>query len=1014
MNTLTTSDFTEFFSAVWTPPGASAQIDPFAWQQELLEEVAETGRWPDLVDIPTGLGKTATIDIALFALAMESANEPERSSWRLPHRIVMVVDRRVVVDQAFERATELRERIEAPDAPEILTRVRDALRHRSAPDPTELRTPTPALLSSVLRGGIVRDETWARRPDVPAVLASTVDQVGSRLLFRGYGLTTGARPIHAGLLGNDTLFLLDEVHLAQPFAETLDVVARHADHGALRVPRRFGVVQLTATPAVEVERRFPPTPLARPDVVPTTVASMRGADAVVARRTGNAKPADLEPVKAPADPAKANEAFAKVVEVEVKKRLVDVSRIAVMVNRVDTARRAAIRLRALADEDGSFDVSLLTGRMRPVDRDDAVDAIAARLEPGLRLPGERPLVVVATQSLEAGADFDFDLLVTECASLDALRQRFGRVDRDGQRWAAGRVHRSVVLCRAADIDGKEPDAVYGTALTNTWHWLDSQDEVDFGHRAMPTPEGEELLALTSPRDHAPLLAASHLDRWVQTSEREVSAEPEVAQWLHGVSSTDQIADVQVIWRDLPDRSLFGWTDTSRVPEDLAALLTEALAVVPPLAREALPVPIGEVRRWLRGEGGDPTLADAPMAVDDENARGGDAVRPRLVARWVDGAAELVPPQQVRPGDTIVVPASAGGIALGNWAPGSTEPVEDVSLGLTRSVRSSVVVPLTSDRCEEAGLPWPDPTELELLGSAERRALLVETVDEHRTAWGIDGIDTRPWRSFQMPTGIDDDGQVIRTYVLMAAPLDPVPNADDLATDGEGDELSLIGRPMRLANHLRGVGFHAESFATALGWPPDVVAALRLAGEVHDAGKVDSRFQAILAGGTETGGVPLAKSGATSGSPQDRRAARRATGYPRVARHELLSLAMIDRLDTSAIDVDADLVAHLVATHHGWGRYRFRPVVDDRPEHVDLEVDTASLGRLRLDAETDHGLHEVQSGHGERFWRLVRRYGWWELAQTEAVLRLADHHRSHLEQRNEVEAEAAFDLEVTAS
>ena len=84
--TLRPADFAEYFTAIHGH-------DPFPWQQRLVEQLADENRWPDVLDLPTGTGKTAALDVAVFHLALQ-ANCPQR---RAALRIVLVVDRRLGV-----------------------------------------------------------------------------------------------------------------------------------------------------------------------------------------------------------------------------------------------------------------------------------------------------------------------------------------------------------------------------------------------------------------------------------------------------------------------------------------------------------------------------------------------------------------------------------------------------------------------------------------------------------------------------------------------------------------------------------------------------------------------------------------------------------------------------------------------------------------------------------------------------------------------------------------------------
>ncbi len=979
---LQVADFPAFFAAVNSPDHfTQPRPEPFPWQQELLAQVAATGQWPALLDLPTAAGKTAVIDIAVFLMALRRD---------APRRVVFVIDRRVVVQQAAERARRLAARLHSGGDP-VVIEVAQRLRALAAPFGTQTNSP---LQCAELRGGIVRDESWALRPDVPAILVSTVDQVGSRLLFRGYGISRGMRPVHAGLLANDALILLDEVHLSRPLAQTLGAISdRYRPTTDAGLPDRWQTVELSATPGKPSSSR-PTFTLSKSDRDPAITP-------LLARRLSARKPASRLLVGSRArDRASQREAVAQQAAntalsiIGGRQHRV----IGVVLNRVDTARRAF----ELLDGEEGIDCHLVTGRMRPFDRDDLLAKLIERVRTGRqRSAGDQPLVLVATQSIEAGADFDFDALVTECASFDALRQRFGRVDRDGDLSDRGVPSQSVILAASEDVKGDSEDAIYGPALAKTWHWL-PETEFDF---AALHPEPDILAGLAVAMPSAPILLPSHLDRWVQTSPYP-DADPDVSLWLHGIG--DRQADVNLIWRSDLTVSLL------ELEREAAPLAVALVSACPPGSGEAMPVPITAARAWLAGMAAPGTDKQEISVVDVEGAsqdlsasdQHGRKAGLKPVLRWLgDDSSVAIEADDIQPGDTLIVPSSYGGVSAGNWAPGSQRAVTDLGHRVQLEQRRratlrlhSAAIGRSADRLPPLPLPSAVDGDEELDDRtavrdwlANARGLLDKENPTERVLQAL-WQERRRLVISRVPCDAVGDPPIssmfVVTSVLPMASKGSQPESTEENADSEPATSSFLGSPVLLYDHLRDVEKWAYALARACDIPENIAGDLGMAGHLHDIGKSDPRFQAMLRQGRLADGL-LAKSAIPATDRLERERARRDAGYPRSARHELLSVAMVQDVRQLACTAhDWELVLYLVASHHGYCR-PFAPVVHD----TNPATAFVDLNGLQLSHSTATELARIDAGVPDRFWRLVRQYGWFGLAWLESLLRLADHRAS---------------------
>jgi CRISPR-associated endonuclease/helicase Cas3 len=938
--------FAEFFEAVHG-------VRPFPWQVDVAERACD-GDWPSSIVVPTGMGKTSVLDAAVYALARQ-ADRPA-SKRTAPTRAALVVDRRLVVDSAFAHASKVRQALKQP-ATSACRWVSERLLSVSALGESPLEVVR-------MRGGVTWAARWLRSPDQPAIVIGTVDQFGSRLLFRGYGQSDRMRPIDAALVGTDMVCLLDEAHMSQPLVDTVLMLRRIESVAPQPVGRPLQIVEMSATPRSEGDAA---------DVMTRVQISDRDLDSSASDRLTATKRAVMVQLddKLAKQPAAAMAAVASAVLARHPTYA-----IGVVVNTVALARQVFDTLPAGVDK------ALAIGRCRPADRSNNQPFWLARTQVGRDRAAASGFILVATQTIEVGVDLDLDVLISQSAPIDSLVQRFGRVDRIG---VLGETTSYVVATGLPEVVYREPERRTWAALTSLSHpvlmsddrhtdnVLDGDTAVDFGTLLMGAwMQERDLVPLIAESAPSPLPTAATISWWRRTAPVPEPDE-DVSPYLHGVGRWSPT--VSVLWRcDLIE----GDADASM----------QALARLPPDSAEMVEVSLVALRAFLAGAAAEVSdVEGVELAADPPS--GGVA---RVGCVLHDGNWNWIPGSAVRPGDVVVLPSSYGGHDNYGWTGRIDEPVVDLG-------------GLTGPRGRRFRL---DTYVLAQLGAGDWHQLVAEVlaVDEltnelrSRIANRLsETASNSPYRALLTATTewitravwdpeFDANGVRVRLDLVESGQASRFVATSDDGTESTS-RILVNPAPVVLSQHLVNVGDRSERHASKLGLSAELVAAVRLAGRFHDLGKADVRFQTLLHNGRRhraeavrfDADRALAKSERLS--PGSERAIIEQSGWPRGLRHEAVSLALVRAAPDLLFDgVDRALVEHLVASHHGHARPLFSAVVDTAPDDVAITFDGITFRA---------SIPGLQNGldHASTFDALCGRYGSWGLALLESIVRLSD-------------------------
>jgi CRISPR-associated endonuclease/helicase Cas3 len=939
---LTVQRFAEFFAAL------NDGHAPFAWQTRLCEQVMFSGRWPDVIDAPTGSGKSSVVDVHVFAVAaMATGGE------RVPRRLVMAVDRRALVDRHHEHAGAIANALgESRDG--ILAEVGAALRSlRSWCSVDEPGEAAPFVVG-VLRGGRRPSRDWLDDPAACQVIAATPEMWGSRLLFRGYGTTDAARPREAGLLAYDSVAVLDEAHLNRQLLTTARRVHDHVAAHALALGLApLQVVEMSATSSGSQDK-----------VAVGVTAGDIDADPVLSGRLTRPKPVLIhETLALPATSTAANvRAAAEVFVKEILTMAAEVDgTIGCVVNTVRLAVAITEQLKSATLPEshavrggGRPTLLQLVGRMRSYDV-----ARIRREHPRLFQQDSDPVidVLVATQTIEVGLDMDFGGLITELAPGSAIAQRAGRLNRSGRRPSAP----CVVIAPEATLDatskGIAPYRWDDLEAARGWLHERADDATGLapwtlhprGGGATPPPAGLHRPVLHRPewwnidlwaRTSQALFAPINLDLWLQDdldADQSVSVVIRQGQPHEGPSAIQQL-------RDAPPR-----------PHELFPATLDDAKKVLDRTTVAYVIRGDEAFHW-NGE-----LADSNATDDDRRQH-----------------------QTLRPGDVVVFNADTPTFTEYVFDPEGSDRATDVAElpGSSEAGRADFRFGLETPLVRELpnGKTFIEDLRVIVASAADPEDVSSLVVQHLRAEAEIAAGGAR-WELFhELIEASPNDKLLVSIASGGTEPADfwlIVSATARIASDDELRQLSSPRRAVTLDAHQHAVGNSAACLAEVVGLKRFLIDAVNAAGSLHDEGKADPRFQrALRPHGNASLGLTLAKSGMHDLGLIRR--ARAASGLPQGWRHEQLSAAIAwGRLRDHPSPEHRDLVTRLTGTSHGHGR----PLFDDGESSLAHDVGesrSAAARELYGQAEWD-----------ELIDRTHVHWGYWGTAYLEAILRAAD-------------------------